>query len=82
LYFNPKNPSKKGVRKTKKVSKKIKKNVFEKKKQKFSFKGEMFFSFFQKKRVSKSVFENGHFWLCPQIIITLRTFSPSPHGTT
>ena len=84
--FFQKNPSKKGVRKTKKVSikknsKKMKKNVFEKTKQKFSFKGEMFFSFFQKKRVSKlSVFENGHFWLCPQISITLWT-SPHPHDT-
>ena len=30
--------------------------------------------FFQKKKVSKlSVFENGHFWLCPQISLTKRT---------
>ncbi len=42
------------------------------------FKKTKYFS--QKKRVSKlSVFENGHFWLCPHIRLTSRTF-PSPHG--
>jgi hypothetical protein len=91
-FFFQKNPSKKGVRKTKKVSikknsKKMKQKMFLKKQNKSSrlrakyvfrfFKKKIFFS---KKRVSKlSVFENGHFWLCQQISITLRT--PRPYST-
>ena len=68
----PKN--KKSVHK-KKNSKKNGKNInLKKKKQSYRLRDEKVFVFFQKKRVSKlSVFENGHFWLCPHMRLSSRT---------
>jgi hypothetical protein len=76
-------PKKKSVHK--KQFEKNGKNIFSKNTQSSHLRAQSVFCFFKtkiffsKKKVSKlSVFENGYFWLCPQIRFTKQT-SP-PHG--
>jgi hypothetical protein len=68
---------KKKIAHKKNSSKKMEQTILKKNKNKFLFRVKMFFGFSkkeyfsQRKSVSKlSVFENRHFWLCPQISIT------------